>query len=414
MSQTVANLGEIMQEVFTAQRLEKQFFDEFRVFDKLRRVSKWTHGKYAKVPIHSGRSGGYSVKGSGGGALNAADEQKVDSATYTVGYNYQQIEIEIAAINEATGGGFSVGSAVNLEVDGALSDIRNQVERQFLGDNSGMIAEFTTNSNTTVLLLEPTGYGYDALKAGWIYEGLQIDAGTAADPDGVLTGGLTVAAVSESATTPSITTTVAETVAPLDFVSVKGAHNAGSAVSNESDGLRNIAGSTTGASGGLDPDTAGEGFWKPAHVDSTTTVLSLNLLLTLQRKIVQKRGSRSQTALFSLYQRQNFYELLQSQVHFGGDNVSAGAEQDSTWNGIGLESLPTVPDREVYMLTLEDLAIVTGAKIKQPTWVSSIAGNNQGMIWKQGYTSFVDSLVYPVGLATRRRNTHACARGLTA
>lgn len=412
MSQTVSNLADIMKEVFTGDRLEKQFFNEFRVFNRLRRVSKWTHGKYAKVPLHVGRSGGYSVKGSAGGALNGADGQKVDSATYTVSYNYHEIELEIAAINEATGGGFSVGSAVNLEVDGAMDDVRLQVERQFLMDGTGLIAAFTTNTNTTVLELDPAGYGYDALKAGWLYAGLKIDAGAASNSDGAVDAAALVS-VNEDSAAPDITIGAADTTATTDYVSIAGAYDNGSTVCNESDGLRNIAGSTSGSSGGLSPSTVAQ--WAPAHVDTTTTVLSTNLLLTLQRKIVQKQGRKQNTVLFSPYQRQNLYELLQSQVHFSGDTgLSAGSDETVKWNGFELEALPTMPDREVYMLTLEDLAIVTGARIKQPTWVSSLMGTNTGMTHKQGYTSFVDTLVYPVGLACQRRRSHASARGLTA
>ena len=58
--------------------------------------------------------------------------------------------------------------------------------------------------------------------------------------------------------------------------------------------------------------------------------------------------------------------------------------------------------------------IVTGAKIKKPTWVSSLMGVNTGMSHKQGYTSFVDTLVYPVGLAAKNRRHSASAIGLTA
>jgi hypothetical protein len=412
MSQTVSNLSDVMLEVFTSSRLEKQFFNEFRVFDRLKRVSKWTHGKYAKVPLHIGRSGGYSIKGSGGGALNGADEQKVDSATFTVGYNYHEIELEIAAINEAVGGGFSVGSAVDLEVQGALDDTRLQVERQFLMDGTGLIAAFTTNTNTTVLELDPAGYGYDALKAGWLYPGLKIDAGALADSDAAIAGA-TIAAVNEDVAAPDVTIGAADTTATTDFLTIKGAYDAASTVCNESQGLRGIAGDDDNVVGGLDPANVAE--WAPAHVDTTTTVLSINLLLTLQRKIVQKKGRKQNTALMSVYQRQNLYELLQTQVQFGGDTgLTAGSDETVKWNGIELEALPTVPDREVYMLTLDDLAIVTGAKIKQPTWVSSIMGTNRGMSHKQGYTSFVDTLVYPVGLACKARRTSASAVGLTA
>ena len=413
MSQTVANLADVMKEVFTGDRLEKLFFNEFRVFNRLKRAAfNVEHGKYVKVPLHVGRSGGYSVKGSQGGALNGADEQKVDAATYTVSYNYHEIELEIAAINEATGGSFSVGSSVRLEVEGALDDIRNQVERQFLMDGTGLIAAFTTNSNTTVLELDPAGYGYDALKAGWLYAGLPIDGGTASNSDGALDG-VAITAVNADVAAPDITIGAADTTATTDFVSIAGAYDAGSTVCNESMGLRGIVGTEDNVVGALDPANVAE--WNPAHVDTTTTVLSTNLLLTLQRKIVEKKGRKQQTALFSPYQRQNLYELLQSQVHFSGDKgLTAGSDETVTWNGIELEALPTLPDREVYLLTTDDLMVVTGAKIKQPTWVSSIMGTNTGMTHKQGFTSFVDTLVYPVGLAAKNRRHSASAVGLTA
>ena len=412
MSQTVSNLADIMYEAFTGDRLEKQFFNEFRVFNRLKRVSKWTHGKYAKVPLHVGRSGGYSIKGSAGGALNGADKQKVDSATFTVSYNYHEIELEIAAINEATGGGTSVGSSVRLEVEGAMDDIRLQVERQFLMDGTGLIAAFTTNTNTTVLELDPAGYGYDALKAGWLYAGLKVDAGTASDSDAAVNAG-TIQSVNADSAAPDITIGAADTTATTDFVSIAGAYDDNSTVCNESMGIRGIAGDADLTVGGLAPATVAE--WAPAHVDTTTTVLSTNLLLTLQRKIVEKQGRKQNTALFSPYQRQNLYELLQTQVHYGSQvGLDVGSDETAKWNGIELEALPTLPDREVYMLTLDDLAIVTGARIKQPTWVSSLMGTNTGMTHKQGYTSFVDTLVYPIGLACQRRRSHSAAVSLTA
>jgi hypothetical protein len=226
--------------------------------------------------------------------------------------------------------------------------------------------------------------------------------------------GLAITAVNESSSDPDIVLAAADTVADGSFVSVAQATQDGGNTSNESDGLRNIAGSLTAPSGTLDPDTAGQEFWKPAHVDTTTTVLSLNLLLTLQRKVNQKVGKRSGTFVMGLYQKQNFYELLQNQVRFDRDSVSAGNDQNESWNGQPIVDLPEVPDREVYYLTLSDLALVTGAKIKKPTWVSALQGANQAMLWAQGSTRFVDALTYPVGLACQRRNSHASAIGLTA
>lgn len=414
MAQDVSSLQDVMVEVFTSSRLEKQFYNEFRLFDRLQRTSKWTHGKKAVVPIHMGRSGGVTTLSSAGGTLNSADKQRVDRAEYLVPYHYHQIALEIAAINEATGGGFSIGSSVNLEVEGGLSDIRNNITRQFLGNNDGIVAAADTGGASTTVEMTTTGYGYDALVRGWLYPGLKVDIGTTSDADTVVAGSAIIS-VKEDPTDPDITiSSSVSTTNGTHFISVAQGRSPSDGSSRESDGLRNIAGSTTGISGTINPATAGNEYWKPAHVDTSTTVLSLNLLLTLQRKVNQKTGSRGGTLVMGLYQKQNFYELLQNQVRFASDSVSAGNDETEKWNKQEIVDLPEVPDREVYYLTLSDLALVTGAKIRQPTWVSSLQGSNQAMLWSQGSTQFVDALTYPVGLATSRRNSHAAAIGLTA
>jgi hypothetical protein len=58
---------------------------------------------------------------------------------------------------------------------------------------------------------------------------------------------------------------------------------------------------------------------------------------------------------------------------------------------------------------------VTG-NIDQPKWASDMAGHGNaqsGMPWRQGFTSFVDAVVYPIQLGARRRNTMAAATALT-
>jgi hypothetical protein len=142
-----------------------------------------------------------------------------------------------------------------------------------------------------------------------------------------------------------------------------------------------------GALGTLNPSTAGEEFWAAAHLDTTTTVLSLDLLLTMQRKVMQKGGAAQTYVCTSLKQQANFYSLLQNQVRFAGEmKLGAGNVGGVVWNGLEVEGLNAIPNRELYFLTLDDFHVVTGAKFSKPTWVSDIAGNNTGMIWKQGNT----------------------------
>ncbi len=411
MAQTVANLSEVMKEVFTEDRLVKQFYDEQDWLSRVQKTSRWTEGRKAYVPIHKGRSGGFSVKSSAGGSLNAADEQKVDHAEYTIPYNYQQISTEIAAYNEAAGGETAAVEALVLEVQGGIQDLRNQVERQFLGNGDALIAQCTTTSGSTTVNLLSTGYGNDAIERGWLYPGLPIDIGTTANEVAVADG-VEILSVTESESAPSFTVSAAITTSSSHYVSIKDARSG--TTSYEANGLRTLYGSTSSSVGGLDPDTVGEEFWKPASVNSTDTVLSLNAINNATRATHQKAGKKSNFHLTSLKQIQALYELLQNQVRFSADSVSAGGVETTKYNGNEIMAIPAVPGREWYVLNLDDLAIITGKKITGPKWFSQIQGANAGSIWNTGNTNLVDALVYPVNLGIRRRNSGASLTNLTA
>ena len=413
MAQTVSNLSEVMKEVFTEDRLVKQFYDEQDWLQRVQKTSRWTEGRKAYVPLHKGRSGGFSVKPSSGGTLNAADEQKVDHAEYTIPYNYQQIQTEIAAYNEAAGGETAAVEALVLEIEGGVQDLRNQVERQFLGNGDALIAQCTTTSGSTTINLVSTGYGVDAIQRGWLYPGLPVDIGTTANEVAVADGvEILSTTYDEAAGTSSFTVSTAITTSSSHYVSIKDARSG--TTSYEANGLRTIAGSTTSSVGGLDPDTVGEEFWKPASVNSSDTVLSLNAINNATRATHQLSGKKSSFHLTSLKQIQALYELLQNQVRFSADSVTAGGVETTKYNGNEIMAIPAVPNREWYVLNLDDFAIIHGKKITGPTWFSKIQGSNTGSIWSTGTTALVDALVYPCNLGIRRRNSSASLTGLTA
>lgn len=410
MAQTVANFADVMKEVWTSDRLEKQFYDENPLLDRLTRTNKFTIGKQAQVPVHKGRSGGYSVKSSAGGTLNAADEQKVDTAIYTLSYHWFQISIETGALNQAGGGKQSVANAKNLEIEGAVADLSRQATRQAVGNGDALIAQCAAGAANTTVLLSTTGYGYDAIARGWLYSGLLVDIGTAANEVAVADG-VEIISVNESSTAPSFVASASVTETANDFVSIKDARSG--TTSNEMNGLRTIAGSTTSAIGGLAPGNAGEEFWAPAHVDTTTTTVSLDLLLTLRRRVHQKTGKAATMIVTSLDQAANIESLLQNQVRYTNPNDLKVNNATLNVNGQELMALPDVPARELYCITPEDMLVVTGTYNK-PTWVSDIEGAGGSLRWSQGATNFVDAVTYPFNIAIRRRNSHAAAISLTA
>jgi hypothetical protein len=419
MAQTVAGLADVLKEAWTSDRLEKQFYDENPFLDALTKGSYETKkskiGEKAIVPIHKGRSGGYTSVSSAGGALNPADEQKVDAAEYTLVYHWFQIAIETGVINQSVGGATSVVNGKDLEIQQAVSDLNKQAMRQLALDNSGILAGVRTANSTTVdlSLNDADDWGQGALDRGWIYPGLLIDIGTTGDTDAIVAGTEVLTAV-RSDTDPQITVAAAANVtAGTHFLYIANP-NSGTAANPEINGIRNMVGSNTSAVGGLDPDTAGEEFWKPAKVDTTTTVFSIDLALDMQRAIAMN-GGKPNYILTSLKQQQNFYSLLQNQVRFTGEaRLGAGNVEQPTWNGMTINALPDILDQDFYMLDLSSFELIVGQGIQKPTWVSELAGNNQGMIWTKDQTAFNDAITWPFQIGLNRRNVNAAALGLTA
>jgi hypothetical protein len=321
---------------------------------------------------------------------------------------------------QGPGGNHSVVDSVDLEIDGALSDMRKSLMRQVLGGGDALIAQTTTTTNSTVVLLTPqntTGaagvapFGYDAIAAGHLRVGQYVDIGTTGNETSA-GADLLISAVSEVAATPSITVQTAITTTTLGYVSIR--DNRSGTTAYETNGLRSIAGSTSSALGGLDPDTAGEEFWKPAAV-STTTSVSLDELLTLQRSIFKKVGKNGTYVLTSPKQLANIYSFLQSQVRFTGEkSIGAGNVESVTWNGLEINALPDVYDQDLYMLTLEDLLCITDGRWGKPVWASDIEGRGGRFHWNVGNTNFVDGLAYFFNIGARRRNGFAANNSLIA
>jgi hypothetical protein len=420
MAQTVANLTEVLKEAWTSDKLEKQFYDDAPLLDRLTKktaqMSPGRLGEKAVVPIYKGLGGGYTSVGSGGGTLNVADEAKVDSAEYTLVYHYHQINVETGALNQS--GGAQVVDAKMLEVQNALSNVRRQAMRQAVTNGDGKVAACDTGgASTTVELLtdSATSYGYQAIVRGWLQPGTLVDIGTTADTD-VLATAAEISAVKEDATDPDITTgSSVTTTSGTHFVYIANPNSA-SAANVELNGFRQMFGSTTEAVGGLDPDNAGEEFWKPAAVDTTTTVFSLDLALSLQQAVQQKKGSIANTEVWTgLKQQRNFYSLLQNQVRFASDSGLSGGNVDGpTWNGLKINAVPDILDQDWYHVSMDDVFVITGEQITKPTWMSDIEGAGGRLRWNQGTTAFSDAIVYPFQIGIQRRNTHAAAVGLTA
>jgi hypothetical protein len=413
MAQTVANLTDVLKEAWTSERIEKQFYDENPLLSRIQKFEATMIGEKAIVPIHKGRNGGYTTTLAAGGNLNAAGNQRVDAGEQTLINHWLSIELEAAALNQAGGSNLaSVVAAKDLEMVGAINDMKAQCSRQAVMDGTGRIAQCDTGGASTTVELLATGLGYDAIVRGWLQPGMLVTVGTAADADADTADGSLITAVSESASDPDIVISDSITTDSNDYVGIYNPNSA-TAWSPELDGLRKIV-STTESFLGLDPQNAGEEFWSAAHVDTSTTVLSLNLANTLQTKVHQKTGTAHGCEVFTSVKQANaWYELLQNQVRFQSDSVGAGDYGSGKYRGLVINALPEIPDRDWHFLSLKDLRLVTGA-VKSPTWATDLAGTGGSLQYVPGTTQFKNSVYWAFNIAAVRRNSHASAQALTA
>jgi hypothetical protein len=416
MAQTVATMASVLKDVWTSDRVQKQFEDKNQPLGRIESLKGSMIGQQAQVPILAGRSGGYTSVGSAGGSLNPAGQQPLAQATFTLPYHWFQIAIDAAALLQSGDKNTSVIKAKDLEIEQGIENTKHQMTRQAVTNGDGIVASCASGGASTTVQLTPqasegnTTYGYSAVARNWIFPGAVVDIGTTADTDALATG-VTVTAVNGSATAPTFTTgTSVTTTAGTHFVYIANP-NSTTLANTEMNGLRQIVNST-GALGGLNPATAGQEYWQAAARDTTTTTLSLDLIVGLQRSIKQATGAIHQAIWTSFKQEAAFYSLLQNQVRFANDSsLSAGNVSSPTFNGMQVEAFADILDTDLYCLTLSDLLKVTGSQDK-PQWASDLQGATTGQLWSAGTTSFVDGLVYSLQLGCQRRNSHAAATAL--
>lgn len=429
MSTSALTIAGAVKDAWTDTELQKQFEDRNSPLSALETVRGTMIGTQAQVPILPGRAGSYTSVGAAGGALNPATGQPVNQAIYTMPYSWFQIELETSALVQAGSAAQSVVSAKVLEVEGAVENTRHQISRQIVTNGDSIVAAVgTAVAGTTIPLVakaaEGALYGYSALRRGWLPTGSStsgggqyVDIGTTADTDALTTDLTQIVGYNASPTAPTITlsaTTTGASTSGTHFVYIRNP-NSTTAANPELNGLRQLVG--TGAFGGLNPATAGLEFWQAASRDTSTTTFSLDMALGLQANILQNGASLDGIEIWTSFrQQQNFYALLQQKVQFPGEmNMQAGDVTKPKWNGMGLRVFPDILDTDWFMINKPDLIKVVG-NIDKPTWASDIAGHSDGksgMPWRQGFTSFVDAVVYPCNLGARRRNTMAAATALT-
>lgn len=191
-------------------------------------------GRYARLTLHLGRSGGVGARADGG-TLPDHGEQRYDEQQVPWYSNYGRTKWTGKTMRAARSDKGSFVRASKSQMTSLVDDVKRQVNRQLWGTSDGKIATCgTTSSSTTVTLASTT----TDRQMRQLYINLKVDIGTVADTD-LRAAGRTITSVDKAART-FVISGAAITTASTDFVFVKGA---GGAIGGE--GQKEITGLQT-------------------------------------------------------------------------------------------------------------------------------------------------------------------------
>lgn len=173
-------------------------------------------GKHAVVPIHTSRTSGVGARAEGG-TLPTAGNQGYNDVRVPLRRNYGRIQISGPTIQAMSSDRGAFVRAVESETQGAVTDLKRDVNRQVHGTSNGVIATAgtTTTSNTLQLLASATSR--TQLRQAWNQGGMVIDIGTVANPTAVASA-RTVTAVDYDNATLTISGAAVSTTSGTHFI----------------------------------------------------------------------------------------------------------------------------------------------------------------------------------------------------
>lgn len=227
--------------------IREQLSNAWVLLSQLETNTKDVQGRFAVLSLHVGRNSGVGARASGA-ALPAPGNQSYAEQRIPVTRNYASIAIAGDLIAASASDKGSFGRHLDLEMKGAMTDLKNDVSRQVYGDSTKSIARCgITSASTTVVLDSATS----AVQMRQLHVGMRIDIGTLADYD-VVAANRAITAIDVANRTITVSGAAVTTTAD-HYITRQGSDG------QEITGLRQII-SDTGALFNVDP--AVESSWK--------------------------------------------------------------------------------------------------------------------------------------------------------
>ncbi len=351
------------QETWLIDQLEKTNANDLGTFT----------GRQLIFAVHASRNRGRQAV-TDGGQLPGAGKQGYLDGIVAIKYFAQPIELSDQVIRQSETDSGAFEKAMTSEMDGASTDLRKDISRMSYGTGDGLLATVNANSTTTTFQVDSGQY----IAVGDTIDILVKSSGaTIANGTQVVTA-VTYNGTAASSTQAQATVTVASGVTVTSTthgVYISGDRN------NESDGLRNI----TGTSRTLHSiDSSVNPVWDGNVKDLSYATGSEDSYMQIAQTIRQRSGKNIDLFLTSMGVQRRLANTYASQKRW---NDEKAVEIDGGYSAImvaaGNRPTPVVSDVDcvagtVFALNKESFA---WAELMKPDWL--MAPDGRGSIFEK-------------------------------
>lgn len=379
-TQTLSSFDAILKDVYRGPIVE-QLNQESYLIDQLERQNANDmgafNGRRLIFPVHSSRNRGRGAL-TDGGTLPSAGRQGTLDGIVSIKYFSQGIELTDMVIRQSRTNEGAFTKALTMEIEGATTDLRKDINRMAYGTGDGLLASCTSTQSATTIAIDSGQY----IAVGDTVDVLTRSNGT------VKGSALTVTAVtytgaanSSTQTNANITLSGSVSVTNADGVYISGNRN------NESDGLRNIT-STSRTLHQIDSST--NPFWD-GNVDAAGYVnVSEDRLMQQAQRIRQRSGKQVDVFLTTLGVQRRLALQYQSQKRLNdAQSVRIPGGYSAIMVSAGNSPVPVVADVDapsgfVFSLTKETFA---WSELMKPDWLTAPDGSGGIFMLKDGSTA---------------------------
>ena len=319
--------------------IREQLNQEIMMLNQIESNSRDVEGRRAVLSIHTARNNGVGARAEAG-TLPTAGNQAYKEERVTLKYNYGRIQITGPVIRAMKSDSGSFVRAIESEVNGVVTDLKRDVNRQIFNDSNGTIAQCASVSSADVTLTTPSATQLRQLEVG-----SKVDIGTVTSPTDHANGS-EITAVNTSTGVITLSPAASAGVGTSDYVFRHGAKSTSSGATYELTGLQAIV-AASGALFNLNPATAGEGMWK-STVNSnsgTNRAATDNLFETVIDDIFLESGQAPDFIVTTPAVRRNYASQLKAQKRFTDTTTLKGGFSALTVDA-GNVSLPLAVDRD--------------------------------------------------------------------